>query len=77
MNRYATEESCSTPNGRLTCELLREFYYGSKVYSVHVLEANDEYVYKETHRSYPTGNKKKALITYKQYCNMYLRNKIK
>ena len=72
-----TITSCSTPNGKITCELLSQNKYGSTVFSVHVMEANDDYIYTETHRSYPTGNKRRAMSLYKQFCNKYLRSKLK
>jgi len=71
----STIESCSTPNGRVICELISKPNYGSTVYSVHIFEADGDFNYKETHRSYPTGSKRKAISTYKQYKNKYLRNK--
>lgn len=71
-----TVVSCATPNGRILCELLSSNTYGSTVFDVHVYEANDNYEYHETHRSYPTGSMRKAMITYKQYRNRYLRSKI-
>jgi len=73
---FNTIESCSTPNGKITCELLSRFNFGSTVFSVHILEADDDYNYCETRRSYPTGSKRKAMTIYKQYCNRYLRSKL-
>ena len=70
-----TIESCATPDGKLLCELLSDFYYGSTVYSVHIFKANDDFEYAEVARSYPTGSFRKATTTYKQYRNRYLRNK--
>lgn len=69
-------ESCATPNGRISCELISRPYYGSTVFSVHVYETENGEDYEETHRSYHTGNKVKAKTLYKQYCNRYLRNKV-
>ena len=71
----ATIKSTATPNGKISCELISKPYYGSVVYSVHVYESADNINYKETRRSYPTGSKQKAMTTYKQYCNRYLRCK--
>ena len=70
-----TIESCSTPNGKISCELIKENQYGADVYSIHVYESLDNYEYKETHASYPVGNLHKAKSTYKQFCNRWLRNK--
>ena len=70
-----TVECCATPDGRITCELVSDFHYGSTVYQVLIYESNDNIDYRETHRSYPIGNKRKATTIYKQYTNRYLRNK--
>ena len=68
-------ESCATPDGRISCELVEKQYYGSNVFTVHVYKTVNGEDYKETHRSYHTGNKTRAKSLYKQYCNRYLRNK--
>ena len=68
-------ESCSTTDGKILCELLKDFYYGSDVYSVRIYETDDYINYKETHRSYHTGNIVKARTLYKKYKNRWLRNK--
>ena len=72
---YKTIESMATPDGRVSCELLSNFSIGTTVYSVHVYNANDDYEYQETYRSYPTGSMRKARSLFKQYCNHYLRNR--
>lgn len=72
---HTTIESCATPDGKMVCELLSDFYYGSNVYSVHIYKANDDFEYEEITRSYPTGSIRKANTTYKQYRNQYLRNR--
>lgn len=74
--KYVSVKSCCTPDGKISCELLSHIYYGAPVYSVHIYESADNYEYKETRRSYPTGNMHKANTTYKQYCNKYLRSKL-
>jgi hypothetical protein len=68
--------SCATPDGKIFCELSSGYYCGTPVFTVHVLETTDYQDYKEIHRSYPTGNKRKASTIYKQFCNKYLRSKI-
>ena len=68
-------DSSSTTDGRITCELRQDFYYGATVYTVHVYETSDWCNYKETRKSYPTGSKKKAMKLYKDYKNSYVRNK--
>ena len=70
-----TIESCATPDGRISCELISKSHYGATVFSVHVYESNDNYEYNEIFRSYQTGDKRKARIIYKQYCNQHLRNR--
>jgi len=67
--------SCATPDGKISCELISKSKYGSTVYSVHIYESTNNIDYFETHRSFPIGNKHKANIIYKQYCNRWLRNK--
>ena len=70
-----TIECSATPDGKICCELYSKKNSGSTVYVVHVFETDDYCHYRVTHQSYPTGNKRKAMITYKQYKNRYLRNK--
>ena len=70
-----TLESRSTPDGKISCELISNQYYGSTVYSVHVYESNDNINYYETRKSFPIGKECKARTIFKQYCNRWLRNK--
>ena len=70
-----TVRSRATYNGKVLCELLEENHFGSQLFCVRVYEANDDFEYHETRRSYPTGSKRKAMTTYKQFCNRYLRGK--
>lgn len=70
-----TIESCATTDGKMVCELMVGKHYGATVYVVHVYETSDYVDYKETHRSYPMGNKVKAKTLYKKYTNIYLRNR--
>ena len=75
--KYKVLESKATPNGRMFCELVSFNNCGSIVYQTHVYETIDGNNYKELYRSYPIGKKVTALVTFKKYCNTYLRQKHK
>lgn len=67
-----TIEANARKDGKVAVELIIKFQKGADVYQVFVYETFDGEEYKETHRSYPTGDEKKAMNTYYKYCNKYL-----
>ena len=67
-----TIESKARKDGNVAVELQVMFQKGSDVYQAFVYETSDGENYKETHRSYITGDEKKATIAYHRFCNKYL-----
>ncbi len=68
-----TIESKSSKDGKISVSLEARFQYGSDVYQAFVCQTYNGYDYYETHRSYPTGDKKKARLAYNRFCNKYIK----
>ena len=67
-----TIESKASKDGKTSVSLEARFQYGVDVYQAFVYKTYDGYMYHETNKSYPTGDKKKAKAAYNRFCNKYI-----